>query len=266
MKHSKKKWLWCITPPWKLTKYIISPENWWLDDSFPLKNGPFSGKRSSISAETSTQLCLATAFHHSLAMSPSSLGWCHLKRAVFAPVFVGVASNISKQNDTNNKEDVYCYIMLYYLNSLWTIKNAFAKGKMRISVFLPSKIKPRRGVKMRAMFGFTSKCQQTNVSQNQHRTENPDISPTAKHCVYIYICVYIIPKRTALTKASPKSHYWGATHFLAPLKGSARPRASAATTGGWVPLVWFCVCVCVCACVSAWHFWSLLKAVDNQCY
>ena len=254
MKHSKKKWLWCITPPWKLTKYIISPENWWLDDSFPLKNGPFSGKRSSISAETSTQLCLATAFHHSLAMSPSSLGWCHLKRAVFAPVFVGVASNISKQNDTNNKEDVYCYIMLYYLNSLWTIKNAFAKGKMRISVFLPSKIKPRRGVKMRAMFGFTSKCQQTNVSQNQHRTENPDISPTAKHCVYIYIYVFILsPKEQLWPKPPPNltteephisSHLWRDR-----LAQGLLPR-QLADECHWCDSVCVCVCVCLCVCVA----------------
>lgn len=153
---------------------------------FLLKMVLFPGKTSSISVETSTQLCLATAFHHSLTMSPSSLGWCHLKRPVLAPVFVGVASNISKKM-TNNKEDVYFIVILCYITKIAfeQSKIAFAKGKMRISVFLPSKIKPRRGVKMHAMFGFTSKCQQTNVSQNQHRTENPDISPTAKHCVFI---------------------------------------------------------------------------------
>ena len=47
----------------------------------------------------------------------------------------------------------------------------------------PSKIKPRRGVSMHAFFRFTSPCQQSNVSQNQHGTENPDISPaTYSYC------------------------------------------------------------------------------------
>ena len=91
---------------------------------FLLKMVLFPGKMSSISVETSTQLCLATAFHHSLTMSPSSLGWCHLKRPVFGAGFCwgGIQHIQTKMTQTSKK--------MFIVISCYITKIAFEQSKM----------------------------------------------------------------------------------------------------------------------------------------